>query len=124
VGDYQDTNTFAAQQCSDAFHNTLLPHAPLQKFKKCAPAQIRSSAICASNFINRRKHFDRYLTTLAKFAGSAFWRGMVHACAQRTMKGDFRPVRKISRVLRQKKNLVRHSKSDAVASLKKPVLPR
>jgi len=72
VGDYQDTDTFAAQQRRDGTLNTLLPHVPLQKFKKCAPAQIRFSPLCAANFINRRKQFDRYLASLAKIAGGAF----------------------------------------------------
>jgi hypothetical protein len=59
--------------------NTLLPHLPLQKFKKCATAQTYSSDLCAADFMRRRKQVGRYLANLEKNAGYVFLTGMVRA---------------------------------------------
>jgi hypothetical protein len=45
VGDYQDKNTFAAQQCCNAFNNALLPRLTLRNAEKCADAQTRVGRI-------------------------------------------------------------------------------
>jgi predicted transcriptional regulator len=122
VGDYQDTDSFAAQQRRDVAFKTLLPHLPLQKFKKCAPAQSFSISLCAANFISKRKQVDRQLATLAKIAEPSFLAGMDHAGARGRVNPGFGRFDKISRVSGQKYFLVRHSSLPAFIELNGPSL--
>jgi len=55
VGDYQDKNTFAAQQRCNAFVNALLPRLLLRNAKKCADAQSNFVRVYTMPFTRRRK---------------------------------------------------------------------
>jgi hypothetical protein len=55
VGDYQDKNTFAAQQRCNAFGNALLPRPPLRNAEKCADAQSDFARVYTMLFTCRRK---------------------------------------------------------------------
>jgi hypothetical protein len=55
VGDYQDKNTFAAQQCCNAIGNALLPRLPLRNAEKCAGAQTHSDRMPAVFFARKSK---------------------------------------------------------------------